>query len=271
MRFNLAHIGVLITAAAAAQSAVPPLSQLESADWHRRSAVVESLARSPGARSGSDVRSALLAALDRENGVIRSTLRESDGKVGVSEKYGEAYSEYYSLLLGLVDVPANYEDPAALKILAGASYNPDSAFAATLATYADKFTPSLLADANSDVATIRSTTVQYIGTILHVFKPSGLGPSSAAQLMRVLNEKAGGDTDENVRFVASVALRNLADLNGDRRVDCSDLAIAQASLNKRSGDQGFDRRADIALRGAVDVTDLDYVTKFLPSGLRCNP
>ena len=52
--------------------------------------------RNPDAVADPDVRSALLALLDRENRLVESTLRESNERVGVSEKYGEAFGEYLS-------------------------------------------------------------------------------------------------------------------------------------------------------------------------------
>jgi probable HAF family extracellular repeat protein len=46
------------------------------------------------------------------------------------------------------------------------------------------------------------------------------------------------------------------DLNGDGTVDCADLYIVRASFGKRTGQPGFDPRADVNHDGVVDVRDL---------------
>lgn len=110
----------------------PPsvLAGLHSPDWQQRADAYANLKED---RERPDVRDALLVLLDRENQLIRKTLVESDGKVGVSEKYGEGYTAYYSQLLSTVDETADWHDQRELCILAEASYNPDSQFGAKLA------------------------------------------------------------------------------------------------------------------------------------------
>lgn len=114
------------------KGAFPPsvLAGLHSPDWQKRADAYANLKED---RERPDVRAVLLVLLDRENELIRKTLVESDGKVGVSEKYGEEYSEYYAQLLGSVEQTVDWYDPHEVCILAQGSYNPDSEFAATLA------------------------------------------------------------------------------------------------------------------------------------------
>jgi hypothetical protein len=109
-----------------------------------------------------------------------------------------------------------------------------------------------------------------IGAILHKFKPAALPPQDAAQLTQALSQHAP-DPDGNVRSAALAALRSMADVNYDGRVDCADLAIIRASLGKRTGEPGYDRRADVLLRGAVGDDELAYVSQYLPPGSRCQP
>ena len=59
------------------------------------------------------------------------------------------------------------------------------------------------------------------------------------------------------------------DLNGDRKVDCADIAIVKASFGKRRGQPGFDARADVNNDGVVDVRDLAFVAQKLPAGTKC--
>jgi hypothetical protein len=59
------------------------------------------------------------------------------------------------------------------------------------------------------------------------------------------------------------------DLDGDGEVDCDDLAIVKASFGKRSGQPGFDPRADTNHDGVVNVQDLSFVAQHLPAGTHC--
>jgi hypothetical protein len=59
------------------------------------------------------------------------------------------------------------------------------------------------------------------------------------------------------------------DLDGDLRVDCADVSIVQQALGKRTGQAGWDPRADTNLDGVVDIRDLSFVSQKLPAGTRC--
>jgi dockerin type I repeat protein len=59
------------------------------------------------------------------------------------------------------------------------------------------------------------------------------------------------------------------DVNGDSVVNCDDVFIVKASYGKRTGDQGFDLRADVNSDGVVDIKDLSAVQSHLSSGVVC--
>jgi hypothetical protein len=59
------------------------------------------------------------------------------------------------------------------------------------------------------------------------------------------------------------------DLNGDGVVNCGDLNIVKAAFNKKTGQVGFDPRADINHDGVVNILDLSYVARQLPAGTVC--
>ncbi|MES1262282.1 MAG: dockerin type I domain-containing protein [Acidobacteriota bacterium] len=59
------------------------------------------------------------------------------------------------------------------------------------------------------------------------------------------------------------------DANGDGWLDCADLAVVKSSFGKRSGQPGFDPRADVNRDGVVDVRDLALVSRRLPGYQTC--
>jgi hypothetical protein len=59
------------------------------------------------------------------------------------------------------------------------------------------------------------------------------------------------------------------DLNGDGLVNCADIRIIRNSWNKRTGQIGFDPRADYNRDGVVNIFDLAAVSKLLPRGTKC--
>jgi hypothetical protein len=260
---------VILATVVTAQTALPVLlDQLSSSDWRLRSKAVGQIAKTPGALQDSQVRAALLAALDKDNQFSRSNLRLA-AQNSLSAEYLEAFGEYYAELLGLVEGFADYESPDVLRILAQGIYNPDSKFAGKLAQHVDKFLPTLIEDAASDIPLVRMNAVGFIGEILHRLRPRTLKAEGASQLMLALTKSSTIDDDEEVRNLASVVLRRIADVNGDGKVDCADWAIVTASLDKKSGEPGFDRRADIAFRGTVGKEDLAYVSQYLSPRTTC--
>jgi len=69
---------------------------------------------------------------------------------------------------------------------------------------------------------------------------------------------------------ADFAIKIAGDLNGDNVVNCADLSIVKASMGKRTGQAGFDARADVDGNGVVDARDLNYVAQRLAAGTTCN-
>jgi hypothetical protein len=68
---------------------------------------------------------------------------------------------------------------------------------------------------------------------------------------------------------AYVFVSTTPDLNGDRNVDCTDMAIVRAAFGTRSGQARFDPRADVVLDGVIDIRDLTFVSQRLPAGTVC--
>jgi hypothetical protein len=119
------------------------------------------------------------------------------------------------------------------------------------------------------------------GTTLQLFTVDPvLGPQAArgvggAAIFGVVGPTGLSVTFNNVvHFSVIVALRRvdavLGDVNNDGIVNCVDLNIARAAFGKRTGQTGFDARADINRDGKVDVYDLSFVSRRLPPGVSCS-
>ena len=81
-----------------------------------------------------------------------------------------------------------------------------------------------------------------------------------------------GDSNNSPSTSQSVSLQIVAipgDVNSDGAVDCADLAIVRGSFGKKTGQSGFDPRADVNDDGVVNILDLSFVAKKLPVGTMC--
>lgn len=61
----------------------------------------------------------------------------------------------------------------------------------------------------------------------------------------------------------------VGDANGDGVVACDDLVVIKASMGRRTGQAGFNPRADVNKDGVVDIRDLSMASKSLPAGTVC--
>lgn len=93
-------------------------------------------------------------------------------------------------------------------------------------------------------------------------------PAVSTNKARIKVEAVG-----NVFFDVSNAdftIKIAGDLNNDGVVNCADVSIVKASMGKRTGQAGYDARADVDGNGMVDARDLAFVTQRLPAGTSCN-
>lgn len=132
------------------------LAGLHAAKWTDRAEAYEELRDDPMAIPKPEVQSALLELLNRENQLTELTLRDSHEKVGVSEKYGEGFGEYVDELGDTVDTFANWNDPRQVCIFVHEAYNPESKFAAKIASHAKLATPCLIEMYRSEVGLVRA-------------------------------------------------------------------------------------------------------------------
>ena len=200
-------VGVVVVMSQDSEDQTKLLSRLQSDDWQKRAAAVEKVIANRNTHRSEEVRNALIDLLDRETQLIESTLRESNGSEGVSVKYGEGYSAYYSVLLGAVDQVADYNDERTLNILVHSSYNGDSPFAMKLASYGEPVVPMLLNKANSDIAPSRGSALAVLGEILKVEKYRAIRlPADTNEQVRQSLIRGTADQDVGVRMQAVQAL-----------------------------------------------------------------
>ena len=74
---------------------------------------------------------------------------------------------------------------------------------------------------------------------------------------------------EQVNLRLTVVPKAPGDADGDGIATCADLTIVKAAFGKRSGQLGFDPRADLNGDGVVDIRDLSAVAQQLFPGTTC--
>ena len=179
------------------------LAQLQSNQWADRAKAYEQLSSNSQALSESEVQSALLDLLDRENKLIESVNRDLQGS-SVDEKYGEDYAEYVAALGGTVDSFANWNDPHQVCIFVREPYLPESRFAAKIASHAKVAVPCLIQMYSSDVGLTRAEAAPVLVQAL-AKAGSQLDSSTAAKVKQTILT-ALNDSDEAVRSFTVDAL-----------------------------------------------------------------
>jgi len=117
-----------------------------------------------------------------------------------------------------------------------------------------------------------NATANVPGTFVYTPSANTVLPVGSGQLLTV-NFMPSDSVDYNPAS-ASVRINVnakaiLGDLNGDGSVGCDDLAIVKASFGKKTGQTGFDPRADVNHDGIVNIVDLSTVSKQVPAGTVC--
>jgi hypothetical protein len=91
--------------------------------------------------------------------------------------------------------------------------------------------------------------------------------SDVGQHVIAISASNGVGAPATQTFTLRIALPG--DVNGDGVVNCTDLNLVKASLNKYRGEVGYNAAADINNDGVVNVEDLALVARHLPQGAVC--
>jgi hypothetical protein len=95
-------------------------------------------------------------------------------------------------------------------------------------------------------------------------------PSSSDVGKRVITISASNGVGAPVTQTLTLHIAAvLGDVNGDGVVNCTDLDLVKASLNKYRGEVGYNAAADINNDGVVNVEDLALVARHIPSRTVC--
>jgi hypothetical protein len=91
MTYSAAGFMILVALRVWAQPSV--LKDLKSPDWAVRAKAVNTVVKTPALLASPEVRAALIGVVELENKIIETSFRAGHG---VSNEFGEGYSEYYS-------------------------------------------------------------------------------------------------------------------------------------------------------------------------------
>jgi HEAT repeats len=172
------------------------LDMLRSDDPAQRADAYEHLRLDPSALRSATVKSALLDLLDRENSVHESAIRE---RTGISDKYGEGYTEYAYALGETVASFVNWNDPHQV-CMAVRGFVPES----VIADHARATIPCLLQKARSNLGLVRGRAVAVLVRAL----AKGRNDLDARTIERAEQTIRGAlrDPDSDVRTDAVEAL-----------------------------------------------------------------
>jgi hypothetical protein len=199
------------------------MRQLESADWRRRAAAFVAIEQDQHAWEQPGAALSLLKLVEREDALQQETLRSSHDSVGVSDRFGEEYSEYAARAL---DECLRYCDRESLlsMIVNDARSGPTRQSAIELLgnTYKGVWTTvshrlridSVLVAATRDSSSwlVRAAAVSALSAPLHVWNDL---PTQEKDLIRMAIIAAARDSSGPVR---GSAVRRLGELEevGDR-------------------------------------------------------
>jgi len=97
-----------------------------------------------------------------------------------------------------------------------------------------------------------------------------VNPRQVRDFARALGQLAKTDRlDARVLAAFAANMHVLGDVNGDQKVDCTDLALVKASFGKKTGDSGFNSNADVNNDGVINILDLAIVSRQFPLGIQC--
>jgi hypothetical protein len=106
---------------------------------------------------------------------------------------------------------------------------------------------------------VASTQAYYTGSLLHTYGFYSIAVDNAGNQE---NPKTAAEATTHVPQMPG-------DVNGDGKINCADITLVKAAFGKRTGQPGFNPRADVNHDGVVNVMDLAIVSQKLAPGTKC--
>jgi von Willebrand factor A domain-containing protein 7 len=113
-------------------------------------------------------------------------------------------------------------------------------------------------------------TGQTVPVVLTIQAPAAT-PSGTEDQIILTATKSTDNTIFNSAGLALIVSRSgvTGDVTGDGLVNCADVQAVKSAFGRRTGDVGFDPRADLNRDGIINVRDQAIVTQNLPIGTSC--
>lgn len=185
---------------------------------------------------------ALVAGLERENELIESILRASNGKETVGDRYGEGYGEYYAELLGACATHCNRSEARTIRALARAAYDPRSDFALDLAKrHGPELVPLMIEDLDSMHSRRKNDALRMLGEIV------ALNPALPAAARRAARDAiVRGAQDPTSFLVRRAGVQALG-----RAGTAADIALLERIAERDSGIAMVNGRTTYPVRDAA--------------------
>ena len=92
---------------------------------------------------------------------------------------------------------------------------------------------------------------------------------STYRFISIATDTAGNVEAKQPASEATILVALPGDVNGDGAVTCADITLVETALGTKVGQKRYNPAADIKNDGAVNLLDLLYIIRQLPSGTKC--
>lgn len=196
------------------------------------------------------------------NVTVRFSCADTGGS-GVAQCPGELVLSREGIvstgLMYALDVAGNKSDGASLTVKIDKT-PPAVVYRGNLGAYSPGQTVDIKCEAMDKDSGVASTSCADIRGLASSFGPGSHRYSATAT-------DVAGNTGLGTTTFTVVTLPG--DVNFDGAINCQDQAVVKASFGRRTGQAGFDARADVNGDGVVDIRDLSFVAQKLAAGTSC--
>jgi hypothetical protein len=203
------------------------------------------------------VAAALVDLVEREHSLIMSTLRESNGTLGIADKYGEGFAEHTGEVLVECVRHCDLRSPRTLRILADALPAGSSVGGDFATEHGPQILDFILAKARTGEFDGKHEAIEMLDNIARTSR--NLTPSQRAKIDTALVEAI---KDQGEFAVAEAAIRALSKIAGSRRgLSVSRRAYIHAAVIGAASDVRVDvrREAVMALGEIANPADRELL------------